>query len=137
MQNEGAKKARSAIKAFHYCLNSTALLPIQVYTPSQIGAVPVLWVNQIVALMFSHNYVRIPFCIRHAYSGFNQIKDKPVFDSYRKVAFDYLCQVAYFLKNFTDLEEENIKSLIPAEIYDGGEKEPPGFSIQNQGFENV
>ena len=137
MGNEGAKQARAAIKQFHHCLNSPALVPIQCYTPSEIGAYPVLWVNQIVALMFSHNYVRIPFCIRRAYSGFDQIADKPVFDSYRKVAFDYLCQVAYFLENFTDLEEENLKSQIPAEIYGGGSKTPSVYSVQNQSFEKV
>ncbi|WP_196161767.1 hypothetical protein [Reinekea sp. G2M2-21] len=137
MRKEGSKQARATIKAFHNCLNSPGLIPAQCYTPSRIGYAPISMVNQIVALVLSHNYDPIPFCIKRAYAAFGQIENKPAFDGYRNVATDYLCQVAYFLSAFTELDDEFINSTIPPVILKAGPKNPPECDLDSGDFRNA
>lgn len=132
--SEGQKKARKELDKFHICLNSSSLLPAQTYVPNSIGAQPVIVINQIIALIISKNYERIPFMVHLAYSSFSRLEGKPVYESYKKIAFDYLCQVSYFLKNYTDLDEVYLEKHIPKELLDSGEKDAPQFNVETQQF---
>lgn len=132
--NEGAKKARAIIKAFHHCLNSASLLPSQTYMPANRGFPAVLVINQIVALFLSHNYELIPAQVRMAYDRFVDFDTKPVFSSYKSIAFDYLCQVSYFLGEHTNLDRNELERTIPNEIWIAGPKEAPSYDIERQEF---
>ncbi|WP_338846286.1 hypothetical protein V8J88_21315 [Massilia sp. W12] len=132
--NDGAKQARAAVKAFHYCLNSSGLLPSQTYIPANVGFAPVCVVNQIVALFFSHNYERIPGLIRFAYERFDAFDVKPVFSAYKAIAFDYLCQVSFFLREFTDLDKAELERTIPSAIFHAGPKAAPDYDIKSGEF---
>ncbi|MES2824363.1 MAG: hypothetical protein V4732_12225 [Pseudomonadota bacterium] len=132
MNVEGAKKARSVIKIFHRQLNSAGLLPSQTYMPPNIGFVPVCVINQIVALFISHNYERIPGLISFAFKHFPAFDTKPVYGAYKIIAFDYLCQVSYFLSEFTEQEKAELERVIPSAIYLAGPKEPPNYFLENE-----
>lgn len=124
---EGRKQARKTLNKFHLCLNSQYLLPSESYVPNRSVSMPILATNQIVALVISKNYEPIPSLISRAYRNFAQFEGKPVYDSYKRVAFDYLCQVAYFLINFTDIEKLVIQG-IPSEISTAGQKDAPDLN---------
>ncbi len=135
VENERAKDVRGVIKQFHSCLNSPNLLPMQAYRSSSLGAYPVLWVNQVVALMISHNYDPVPAAINRAFTTFDHFKDKPVFDSYKKVAYSYLCQVTYFIVNFTEIEQKTIELVLPKSLVEAGPQKAPPYQIQTLSFE--
>ena len=135
--SEGQKKARKILDKFHVCLNSASLLPAQTYVPNALGFQPVVAVSQIIALIISKNYERIPFMIHLAYGSFSRFNGMPVYDNYRKIAFDYLCQVSYFLKSYSDLDITYLEKHIPKELLDAGEKNAPDFNVETQHFNNT
>jgi hypothetical protein len=134
---DGQKDVRKILDKFHSCLNSESLLPAQTYVPSNVGFSPVIIINQIVALMISKNYERIPFMVKLAYRDFSNFNGHPVYSKYREIAFDYLCQVTYFLKTYSEVDTEFIDSSIPKDILNAGKKNAPNFNAQTQKFENT
>jgi hypothetical protein len=137
MRNEGSKSSRETINAFHRCLNAEGLLPSQTYIPGRFGFNPVFIINQIVALFISHNYERIPGQINIAFSHFNAFDGRPVFYPYRAIAYDYLCQVTFFLKEYSGIEFDELAKAIPEELLTAGPKNAPNYDQQRQLFKNV
>ena len=134
---QGQKHARKVLDRFHICLNTEGLLPAQTYVPSNIGFSPVVVINQIIALMISRNYERVPFMIRLAHRDFKNFEGRPVYQKYREIAFDYLCNVSYFLKKYSDMDSDFIEENIPNEIFIAGEKSAPNYNARTQKFENT
>ncbi len=56
---------------------------------------------------------------------------------YRKIMYDYLCQVTYFLVNYTHIDNEKIKAIVLPSIFDGGSRKAPEVNYQTQLFKNT
>lgn len=123
--NEGAKEARQTIKKYQRYLNSPRLVPEQCYRRNHPIYPLISYINQITGLYFSHNYTPIPIFLTRAYRELNHLNPELIDNEYRNIAFQYLCQMAYFITSFHCFEDddERLKSLIPEELTKAGKQE--------------
>ncbi len=131
---DGAKEARNEIKKFHLCLNHENLVPEQCYRRNHRNYPMVSYVSQIAALFLSGNYEVIPIFIDRVVDELERNADQPVTTNYRAVVFNYLCQITNFLVNFTTVDQEKIKSLIPENILTAGPKKAPELEQESLHF---
>lgn len=134
---EGAKEARHELKKFHVSLNQENLVPEQCYRRNHRNYPMVSYVSQIAALFFSHNYEVIPVFISRTITELDRNVGQPVTENYRKIVKDYLCQMAYFLENFTQVDREKLESYIPEEIRNAGPTKAPEIDHQTLQFKNT
>ena len=52
-------------------------------------------------------------------------------------AYDYLCQVTFFLKEYSGIEFDELAKTIPEELLTAGPKDAPQYDHQQQLFMNV
>ncbi len=133
----GAKEARNEIKKFHVSLNQENLVPEQCYRRNHRNYPMVSYVSQIVALFLSNNYEVIPTFISRTVTELERNSDQPVTENYRKIVHDYLCQVAYFLTNYTSVDPEKLAYHIPEEIRKVGPRKAPEIDHQTLQFKNT
>ncbi|MGI0119660.1 hypothetical protein [Zooshikella sp. RANM57] len=133
----GAKEARSEIKKFHVSLNQANLVPEQCYRRNHHNYPLVSYVSQIAALFFSSNYEVIPVFIKRTVAELDRNGSQPVTENYRKIVYDYLCEMTYFLKNYSPVEHETLKYHIPEDIYNAGPKKAPEIDHQTLQFKNT
>ncbi|MEH6559960.1 MAG: hypothetical protein V7713_00885 [Marinobacter sp.] len=126
----GAKEARSEIKKFHVSLNQENLVPEQCHRRNHRNYPMVSYVSQIAALFFSSNYEVIPVFISRTVTELERNADQPVTESYRKIVYEYLCQMTYFLANYTNVDSEKLKCHIPEEIRNAGSRKAPEMDYQ-------
>lgn len=129
------KSAKAMLKQYHHCINSSSLLPSQAYKPSSLGAYPVMWVNQVVALMMSKNYEPTILAVRWAHKSLKQLDGKPVYAQYGIVALNYLVLVSYFLKEYSGLDQEYTLQGIPPDLLNRDLVSPPKYNVQTGFFE--
>jgi len=134
---EGAKDARNEIKKFHVCLNQENLVPEQCYRRNHRNYPMVSYASQIVALFLSSNYEVIPIFVSRTAAELDRNQNQPVMENYREVVFDYLCQITYFLVNFTNVDDELIKNIVPRKIYEAGPRKAPEVDHQTLLFKNT
>lgn len=133
----GAKEARIEIKKFHLSLNQENLVPEQCYRRNHRNYPMVSYVSQIAALFFSSNYEVIPIFISRTVTELERNADQPVTENYRKIVYDYLSQMAYFLENYTDVDSEKLEFHIPIEIRNTGKRKAPEIDHQTLQFKNT
>jgi hypothetical protein len=118
----GAKEARKEIERFHRVLNHEDIVPEQCYRMSSSNYRWVTYANHIIGLFLSKNYNVIPIFINRAFKEVQDSDNQPNAQPYKELLIDYLCQMAYFLENFTEAEGLD---LIPSEIRSAGPKKAP------------
>ena len=133
----GAKEARSEIKKFHVSLNQENLVPEQCYRRNHKNYPMVSYASQIAALFFSSNYEVIPVFISRTVTELKRNADQPVTENYRKIVYEYLCQMAYFLENYTNVDSEKLEFHIPEEIRKAGSRMAPEIDHQTLQFKNT
>ncbi len=133
----GAKKARNELKKFHASLNHENLVPEQCYRRNHRNYPMVSYVSQIVALFISGNYEVMPVFIDRTATELDRNCEQPVIENYRKIVYDYLCQMAYFLVNYTTVDNDKIKNYIPGVIFNAGSKNAPEIDHQTLQFKNT
>lgn len=121
------KSVRKEIEKFHVLLNHEAMIPAQCYRMSDNLYSLVCFTNQIVALFISKNYQMIPIFIGRVLTQLQKVESQPGVMGYRNLVYDYLCQVAYYLDRFCNLDEEWFKSRIPHELLKAGAKKAPEY----------
>lgn len=97
----------------------------------------VSYVSQIAALFFSSNYEVIPVFISRTVTELERNAIQPVIANYRKIVYEYLCQIAYFLENYTSVESEKLEFHIPEEIRKAGSRKAPEINHQTLQFRNT
>lgn len=132
----GAKQARKEIEKFHAMLNVEGFVPEQCYRMSHGRYRMVSYVNQVVALFLSRNYYVIPLFISRAIKEADR-HQQPNTKEYRSLVTDYFCQMSWFLKKYSEVEEEHLAQWIPPEILNGGERVAPKFDPQTMQVKNV
>lgn len=135
-RNEGAKEARKIIKAYQECLNSPRLVPEQCYRPNHGTYTLVHYINQITGLYLSKNYRPIPIFIQRAFERLSLLSIDVVSEPYRKIAYQYLAQMSYFILQFECFDEydESIKIYIPEELAKAGEQPMPAIGFLSNEF---
>ncbi len=113
----GAKEARNEIKKFHISLNHEHLVPEQCYRRNHSN-------------FLSRNYEVIPIFVSRTVTELERNTDQPVTENYRKIVHDYLCQMAYFLRNYTNVAPEKLEYHIPEEIRKAGLRKAPEIDHQ-------
>lgn len=131
--NEGAKDARNEIKKFHSVLNQRNLVPDQCYRRNNQYFRLVTYVNHTVGLFLSSNYDVIPTFLNRAFFELQRLNSQPIATQYEKVAYDYLCQVAYFVQKFPAVDDFAI-SQIPDELLSAGPRNAPDMDHQTLEF---
>ncbi|MCA2019226.1 hypothetical protein LDJ79_24240 [Vibrio tritonius] len=123
----GEKSARKEIEKFHVLLNHEAMIPAQCYRMSDNLYSLVCFTNQIVALFISKNYQMIPIFMGRVLTQLQKVQNQPGVIGYSKLVYDYLCQVAYYLDQFCNLDEEWLKSRIPQGLLKAGAQKAPEY----------
>jgi hypothetical protein len=133
----GAMDARRVIMKFHISLNKADLVPQQCYQRDHMTYTMILYVNQIIALFLSSNYEVIPIFIRRTVVELERNVDQPQTENYRKIVHDYLCQVTFYLVNYTATNIDIIRNVVPKRIYSGGPKPAPEFDHKTLLFKST
>jgi hypothetical protein len=122
---EGAREARSVVKAFHAVLNSPGLVPEQCYRRNKVSYVLICYVNNIIGLFLSKNYEVIPVFIARAATHMAENPPSLGSEAYYTVAEKYLAQMSFFVSSFTSVPREEIEMHIPARLLVLGKQESP------------
>lgn len=129
-QLTGSKSARKELEKFHSLLNNDAMIPAQCYRMSHTHYSMVCYTNQVVALYLSKNYQMIPLFIERSYKQMERFEGQPNTEGYRSLVLNYFSQMAFYLKEYTDLDPEWFKARIPQPIVDAGPKLAPEYDHQ-------
>jgi hypothetical protein len=122
---EGAREARSVVKAFHAVVNSPGLVPEQCYRRNKVSYVLVCYVNNIIGLFLSKNYEVIPVFIARAATHMAENPPSLGSEAYYTVVEKYLAQMSFFVSSFTSVPREEIEMHVPARLLVLGKQEPP------------
>ncbi len=131
LSTEGAREARSVLKAFHIVLNSPDLVPEQCYRMSKTHYSLVSYINNMVGLFLSKNYDVIPVFIGRADKHMADFPATPGASAYYDVVSKYLAQMAHFLQNFTTVPKEEISCFVPTYVLSAGAQAAPNMSYMD------
>lgn len=135
--SSGAKEARNELKKFHVSLNQENLVPDQCYRRNHRTYPMVSYVSQIAALFFSSNYEVIPVFISRTVTELERNSKQPITENYRRIVLNYLCQMAYFLQKYTQVDEDKLRYYIPEDIRNAGPRKAPEIDHQTLQFKNT
>lgn len=133
---EGAKEARKEIQKFHACLTHKALVPNQFFRRNSLGYPLQSSTSQLIALFTSKNYDVIPVMVSRIATLLESKHLMPMAERYYEIIFDYICQMTYYVQEFTDVDERAIQISIPEEIMKVGSRKAPLFDNQKWEFVN-
>lgn len=105
MEIRNSGKVKKEIERFHKVLNHKDVVPAQSFKRNATSYAFVTHVNHTIALIASSNYELIPFQINRAFKAVDRIIDKPVYENYCNLAFRYLRNVIFFLKEYTEISD--------------------------------
>ncbi len=93
--------------------------------------------NSLNFLFLSSKYEVISVFVDRTATELERHTEQLVSVIYRKIMYDYLCQVIYFLVNYTHIDNEKIKAIVPPGIFDGGSRKAPEVDYQTLLFKNT
>lgn len=105
MKIRDSGKAKKKLIRFHKLLNHKDVVPAQSFKRNSIAYAFVTHINHTISMVTSSNYDLIPFQINRAFKAVDRIIDKPVYEKYCELSFQYLRNLIFFLKDYTEISD--------------------------------